>query len=170
MASVLSPSRPVAPVSSETSPNLSAIAFAALGYVADKEGDRDSLTDGAAHDIGLTVSGTIDDQPFAVSIDGRLTIGHASEKASSSTPNIAHIVAALLSKLNKATREKIARELPAEFAANGHAFPELPVGDVAEAENLLAAFRQSKRVKSRGPVKLSYELGEVESEVFSVVG
>lgn len=139
-----------------------AAAWASLGYVASKEGSRDDLIDGAAYSVNLTITGEIDGTPIAEHIDGRLTVGHATEKASSSTPNISHIIGCLLSKLNKATRAKVLSEIPAEYAAGGQALPELSVGDVADAENLLAALRQTKRINARGAVKCEYEVESVE--------
>lgn len=143
--------------------------WSALGYIAGKEADRDALADGSLTTIDLTVSGSIDGLPVAERITGRLTVGHSTEKASSSTPNVSHIIAALLSKLNKATRAKVLAEIPADYAAGGQSLPELSVGDVADAENLLAALRQTKRVTARGPVKCEYSLIGVDSDASPAV-
>lgn len=152
------------PVSQITTPDALPALWAALGYVSSKEADRDALADGSLTTIDLTVAGSIDGLPVAERLTGRLTVGHSTEKASSSTPNVSHIIAALLAKLNKATRSKVLSEIPAEYAAGGQSLPELAVGDVADAENLLAALRQTKRVTARGPVKCEYSLFAVDAD------
>lgn len=132
--------------------------WAALAYVSGKEGDRDALPDGALRAVDLSIVGSVDGCEVSERVVGRLTVGHATEKASSSTPDISHIIGCLLSKLNKATRAKVLAEIPAEYAAGGQSLPELSVGDVADAENLLVALRQTKRITARGAVKCEYSL------------
>lgn len=143
--------------------------WAALGYVSGKESNRDALESGASHVVNLTVTGDIDGQPVEQSFAGRLTVGKDSTRASASVPNIEQVVAAILAKLNPATREAICRDLPAEFAANGHSLPALSVGQVEQAQALLAALKTSKQVAVRGSVKCEYTLHRDEP-TFNVVG
>lgn len=155
--SVNSTSAAAPAASSYVAPSMADV-WAALAYVSGKEGDRDALPDGALRTVDLSITGSVDGCEVSERVVGRLTVGHASEKASSSTPNISHILAAMLAKLNKATRAKVLAELPEDYAAGGQALPNLAVGDVADAENLLASLRQTKRVSARGPVKCEYAL------------
>lgn len=167
MASV----HPVPPVSHVTSAAgaLPAL-WASLAYVAGKEADRDALADGSVTSVDLIVSGSVGGLPIAERIRGQLTVGHSTEKSSSATPNLAHIVGAILGKLNLATREAVVRDLPAEYAAGGQCLPELSVGLAAQAESLLVALRQTKRVISRGAVKCNYALSGIASEASPVAG
>lgn len=162
---------PVAPVSHVNSgvDALPAL-WTSLAYVAGKEADRDALADGSITLIDLTVSGSIDGLSVVKRISGQLTVGRSTEKSSSSTPNIDHIVGAILGKLNPATREAVIRDLPAEYAAGGQCLPELSVGLAVQAENLLAALRQTKRVVSRGAIRCDYALIGVDSEASPVAG
>lgn len=137
-------------------PALSAITYAALAYAAGKEGDRDALDAGASHVFDLQISGTVDGLPVDRSLAGRLSVGRDSERASSATPNLPQVVAWILGKLNAATREAIVRDLPAEFAANGSALPEVPCGMVEAADALLGKLRATKRTKVRGSVVVEY--------------
>src|SRR4051794_16273061 len=105
-----------APVSSNQTRH--AAAWAALGYVAGKEGDRDSLADGAAYSVDLRIVGEVDGESIDRTIAGRLTVGHETTKKSSVAPNVNHVIGYLLSKMNEATRAMILRELPAEYEAN----------------------------------------------------
>ncbi len=59
----------------------------------------------------------------AVSIQGILAVGENTEAASSVTPQPDQLLAYILGKLNTATREKLLRELPEEFVANGNDMP-----------------------------------------------
>jgi hypothetical protein len=138
----------------------SAAAWAALGYVAEKEGDRDQLGDSASFAVDLSITGSIDGQPIDQAISGRLNIGKGCVKASSVAPNVSHVIGCILGKLNEATRAKVLRELPEEYAAGGQSLPAVAVGLVNQADGLLAALRSTKQVASRGPVKCEYALSQ----------
>lgn len=171
--SATSPTKAKAPANLSTAPARAALenaAWQALSYVSSKQADRDALAPGAAHSIDLHVSGSVDGQPIdPIDIAGRLTVGHDSTRASSSTPNLPQVVAAILAKLNDATRAAILRDLPTEFAANGGSLPDVSVGAVAEAESLLAALKSSKQVNVRGQVRCEYSLSPA-SPAFGLVG
>jgi hypothetical protein len=71
-------------------------------------------------------------------------------------------VAAILAKLNQVTRNRVLRELPAEFAASGGM---LPVDDdalVTAAEEMLRKLRAEHEVVARGAVRCEYKLISVD--------
>ncbi len=74
----------------------------------------------------------------AVSIQGILAVGEDTEAASSVTPQPDQLLAFVLGKLNTATREKLLRELPEEFAANGNDMPETDDSLVDAVHDMLA--------------------------------
>jgi hypothetical protein len=145
----------------ELSP-VTAAAWAALEKVASKEGGRDDLAAGARHVVRLTLTGEVDGMPFEQSIAGVLTVGHDQRRAASTTPAQPRLVAAILAKLNQVTRNRVLRELPAEFAASGGM---LPVDDdalVTAAEEMLRKLRAEHEVVARGAVRCEYKLISVD--------
>lgn len=144
---------------------VSSAAWAALGYVAGKEGNRDALPAGSSMVVDLRIDGFIEGQPIEHSISGRLTVGRDSERASSTTPNLDQVLAWVLGKLNKATREAVLRDLPAEFEANGSAMPNVTVGAVVQVKTLLSKLRQTKQTPVRGSVKYEYVLTPAQLKV-----
>jgi hypothetical protein len=134
---------------------LHAAVFAALGKVAEDEGDRDELADGAAHRFSLTISGDIDGHAFGQTFAGGLTVGHASNRASSTGPNQDHLLAYVLGKLNSATREKILRDTAAEFAAAGE-LPAVADANITAARDFRASLRQKVTQHVRGSVRVEY--------------
>lgn len=140
--------------------DIAAVLWSALGKVASKEGDRDALTGGSRHCVQLEVVGTVDQQPLQYDIDAVLNIGHDQQKASSTTPDQAKLVANILAKLNPATRNKILRELPERFAEAGGKLPEVSEELLAASTQMLQRLRAKKTVISRGPVRCEYRLGE----------
>jgi hypothetical protein len=148
--------------------NLSAVTWQALSYVAGKESDRDALEAGAAHQVDLHVSGTVDGLPVQQAFSGRLTVGQDGTRNSAVVPNLAHLIAAVLGKLNDATRAAVLRDLPAEFAANGGSLPELSVGLVAQADSLIKALKSTRNSAVRGAVKCEYRL--TSEPALAVVG
>lgn len=148
---------------------LRAAVFAALGKVAEDEGDRDELADGAAHRFSLTISGDIDGHGFGQSFAGGLTVGHASNRASSTGPNQDHLLAYVLGKLNSATREKILRDTAAEFAAAGE-LPAVADTDIAAARDFRASLRQKVSQYVRGSVRVEYAAVGETALRFSAAG
>ncbi len=124
-----------------------------LGKISDKWAERDELTDGASYAITGSVNGAVDGCSFSLPIDCTLTVGHESVKASSATPKQANIVAAILSKLNTATRTKIVQDLLDEYretrdiAASEHM--------IEMADMLLSGLREAKQVTQRGAVRVN---------------
>ncbi len=152
-------SNPPAAAPAAGKPNLvglRAAVFAALGKVAEDEGDRDELADGSAHRFSLTISGEIDGHGFGQSFAGALTVGHASQRASSTGPNQDHLLAYVLGKLNSATREKILRDTAAEFAAAGNELPTVDEAEISAARDFRAGLRQKVSQQVRGSVRVEY--------------
>ena len=94
----------------KTDTKLSAAAWAAIGKIASKQNWRDGLAPGARHEVELSLSALVDGEPFEQDIAAVLTVGHDQQKATSATPNQSQLVAAILAKLNRATRQKVLRE------------------------------------------------------------
>lgn len=92
----------------ESSP-LAAVAWAAVEKVASKEAVRDDLASGASHVVQLTLAGEVDGAPIAQSFARVLTVGHDQRRAASTTPAQPRLVAAILAKLNTATRNRVLR-------------------------------------------------------------
>lgn len=145
---------------------LEAAVLTTLGKLSDKWAERDELTDGASYDITGTVAGTIDGHAFSMPIDCTLTVGHESVKASSVTPKQTNIVAAILAKLNTATRTKIVQDLLDEYrethdvAASEHM--------VEMADMLLSGLREAKQVTQRGAVRVNTPTKECEIQLAEV--
>jgi hypothetical protein len=153
---------------------VSAIAWHALLKTADKEAVRDDLSAGVSHTIDLAVSGSIDGESFEQHISAVLSVGHDSQRATSATPALDHIIGAILAKLNTATREAILRDLPEQFAAAGCQLPEVPAAIAEKATAMLVRLRAKKSVDVRGSVSCKYRLAEIDAEcdepAFAVVG
>ncbi len=152
---------------------VSAIAWHALLKTADKEAVRDDLEAGETHRIDLAVSGSIDGESFEQSISAILSVGHDSQRASSATPDVNCIVAAILAKLNTATREAILRDLPEQFAAAGCTLPDVPAGITEAATAMLVRLRAKKTTNVRGSVSCKYrlaDLAEANEPSLSIVG
>ena len=135
---------------------LRAAIFAALGKIAGDEGERDDLTDGSAHTFELSVSGQIDGSQFGQAFAGRLTVGHASERASSVGPDQDHLLAYVLGKLNTATREAIYRDTASDFAAAGGQLPACDDAAIEAAKSFRAGLRQKVSQHVRGSVRVEY--------------
>ena len=145
--SVLTPVIPIDPVSP--------VLWAALGKVAGKEADRDGLEAGSRHEVSLHVSGDVDGRRIHQRIEAILSVGHDQQKATSVTPEQPKLIAAILSKLNAATRERILNDLPEEFEAEGQ-LPELDKELVVAAGAMLKRLRASKQITANGPVRCEY--------------
>jgi len=138
-----------------TDQELSAVAWIALERAASKECRRETLAEGAAHEVDLRVDGTIDEEPFVRSIHGSLVVGHAGVRASSAAPDASHLLGLILGKLSRAVRERLLADLPEKFAELG-GLPEVPAERVAEAKNLLDRLRTKRQIGVRAPISLSY--------------
>ena len=109
----------------------------------------------------------------AVSVRGVLTVGEDSVTASSVTPQSDQLLAVILAKLNAATRDKLLRGLPLDFAANGNDMPAADDSLVEAVHEMLAKLRRKVTRPRRGSVSGTFDLTPVPSLVMqklSVVG
>ncbi len=137
---------------------LSSVVFAAMEKVGAKQKKPDHLADGASHSVRMLIKGEVDGQLFEQSIVSIVSIGHRQEKSSSVNPQVAELIAYMLSKLNTATRERILADVPSEFRDNGQQLPELSKELVNAAKAMLKQLRETKTVTARGPVRCEYTL------------
>jgi hypothetical protein len=133
-------------------------AWAALGKIANKEGSRAALKAGLTHKVNLAILGEVDGKRVGVEFAAELTVGQDSVRASSVTPAVDHILACIIDKLNKTTRERILRELPEAFAKNGDSLPEVEKPLIDAAGNMLARLRAKVSQPVKGSVACKYRL------------
>jgi hypothetical protein len=132
------------------------LVWAAMEKIGKKELDSNMLAEGTSHTVSMNIKGTIDEQPFCETIESLVSIGHQQQKSSSINPQVAELIAWILGKLNRATRDRILIDLPQEFADNG--MPESSPSLIDEVEHMLMQLRQMKTVMARGPIRCEYVL------------
>ncbi len=103
----------------------------------------------------------------AVSIQGLLTVGENSVVASSVTPQPEQLLALVLGKLNATTREKLLRELPSDFAANGNEMPKADESLVESVQDLLTRLRREVTRTRRGSVTGDFDVKAIPALVMS---
>lgn len=139
-------------------------ALIALGKTLDKWGDRDALPDGSRYDVNATIEGDIDGAAFSLPVKTRLTIGHTTERATSSTPRLNEVVGSLLGAIavvcDEATAQACCNELLQSFGSNGKIGADEQFADMAE--HLLAGLRQQKQITARGAVKAAPEAKQAQ--------
>jgi len=134
-----------------------AVLWAALDKIAEKEGRRADLCEGASYDVALAIAGQVSGHPIERQATAVLSVGHGYTKASPSGPPAAHLLACILSKLNEATRQKLLDELPELFARAG-GLPEVEHDLVDAAERMLRRLRNKAPVAQNGPISCRYVL------------
>ena len=135
--------------------------WAAMEKIGKKELDSKLLDDGTSHTVSMHIEGTIDEQPFSETIESLVSIGLQHQKTSSVNPQVVELIAWILGKLNRATRNRILSDLPQEFAESG--MPESSPSLVDEVDHMLLQLRQTKTVNARGPIRCEYVLmGDVD--------
>lgn len=143
-------------VSRHQSTMLRHLAWAAMEKIGKKELDPKALSQGTSHTVSLQIAGLIDEQPFTETIESIISVGHEQQKTSSVNPQVAELIAWILSKLNSATRDRILSDLPEEFATHG--MPESSPSFVDDVNHMLLQLRQVKTVTARGPIRCEYAL------------
>ena len=138
-------------VSPEQTVEVDPVVFAALSVAGKKMGEqvRKQVRPGKRH-VDATVR-----------VQGWVNVGHDGQSASSVTPDQNDLVAYLLSKINKRTREQVIRDLPEKFASLGR----VPVVDkqlTAQSADLLGRLRRKVMVPRAGAVRGDLTV-EVES-------
>lgn len=153
--------QPAGKAETSTAPNLVAISAAvweSIGKIAGKENRRDDIPDGFAGKVELYIAARIDNGPvYRQNFAGQISVGHASQRATSSLPNMGEVIGHILAQLNGATREAILRDLPAIYAANNGELPAVPKEIEEAAEGLLGKLRATKQIDVRGSVSVKYE-------------
>jgi hypothetical protein len=109
----------------------------------------------------MHINGTVDEQPFTEIIESLVTIGYQQKKTSSVNPQVAELIAWILGKLNRVTRNRVTRnrilaDLPQEFEERG--MPESSKVLVDDVNHMLLQLRQTKTVNARGPIRCEYVL------------
>lgn len=132
------------------------LVWAAMEKIGRKELESDLLQEGTSHTVSMHIEGTVDEQPFTEIIESLVTVGYKQQKTSSVNPQVAELIAWILSKLNRATRNRILSDLPQEFEEHG-----MPISSktlVDEVNHMLLRLRQTKTVTARGPIRCEYVL------------
>ena len=132
-----------------------AVLWAAVGYAAGKEGSRQDLGDGASYTVDLRVTGTIEGEVARTRVTGKLCVGHPQEKASSSGPKQAEVLAAVLALIGPRKRAEVLRTLPETYAGLGNRLDVDPL-ILTAADAMLARMRVKSTVPQRGVVTFNY--------------
>jgi hypothetical protein len=136
--------------------------WAAMEKVGKKELKSNLLPEGTSHTVSLQIDGLVNEEPFSQTIESLVTVGYPQSKTSSINPQVAELIAWILSKLNSATRSHILRDLPEEFETGG-GMPESSPSLVDEVNHMLRQLREFKTVNARGPIRCEYVLiGDME--------
>lgn len=102
-----------------------------------------------------------------ISLEGILTVGEDTVAATSATPQSDMLLAFILAKLNSATREKLLRELPEDFATGGYEMPQADESLVDAVRDMLANLRRTVTRPRRGSVSGQLDLKLIPHLVMS---
>ena len=94
---------------------------------------------------------TIARQSWDKKISGRLAVGEDYSRSGSRGPELAHLVAVILSKLSTRVRANLLRSIPEQFAAAGQ-LPEVDELLLDAAASFLKRLRSKTSQTCRGPV------------------
>ena len=140
----------------------------ALAKTAAGEADRAALTAGAGYTVSVQLRAQVHTRgaggeaiaPAAgeVSLFADVTVGFDSTRASSSGPRADELLAVVLAKLNTATRERILRDLPDEFAANGNELPAVAPALIEQCGAMLKRLRGKVSQTVRGAVSVRAQI------------
>ena len=137
--------------------------FHALAKFSAKESEslRGDLVAGEGYAVSLQISATVNGgESEELAAHCSLSVGHDNTRASSTTPDVNHLVAAILAKLNAVTRQAILRDLPEEFAKNDNQLPNVGKSAIDEAAAMLVRLRAKKEQTVRGSVSCRYAISE----------
>jgi len=123
---------------------------------------RDDLPDGASHRVHVNIAARIEGQAdlYRQQFTADLSVGHASQRASSTGAPQEDVIAWILGHVNSATRESILAKLPEVYAANGEALP-VSDHDAADAAAMLKRLRAKSTQAVRGSVSIKVNQSEV---------
>ena len=134
------------------------VVWAAIEKIGNKEKQGNPLPQGSTHHVSLQIHGEIDGQAFCQEVNSIINLGFAQTKSSSVNPQVPELIAYILSKLNRATRDRILTDIPEEFIAAGSKLPEPRPVLVDEAKQMLKKLRTSKKINARGAVRCEYTM------------
>ena len=134
------------------------VVWAALEKIGGKQKDREAIEPDSTHDVCLTLSGTVNGEPFEQQLSSILQVGSDLRKATSTTPELPTLVAVILSKLNRVTREKLLNEIPDEFRENNQRLPNCNEDFVDQATRMLQRLRAEKQIQVKGPLRCEVKL------------
>lgn len=127
-----------------------AVCWGALGAVAKKQGDRDSLVAGSTP-VELTISGKIGRKTIHEQLAGKLVVGADSDQADNKKPDQVKLVATILGNFSKAKRAAVLESLA------GVKEPLEPAAELmADAEALISRLTIVGRKNRRGEVKFEH--------------
>jgi hypothetical protein len=129
--------------------------FAAVGKVAGEHFTRDDLPDGAAHRVLLQIAGQVEGctEIYRRDYVCDMTVGHKSERASSTAAPQQDVVGWILDQLSESHRNAICRNMPEVFAANNESLP-VKAETRERAEAMLKCLRQKSTQEVRGSVRV----------------
>ena len=144
-----------------TKTEINAACWAALECVAKKECRRDALVAGAEYDVQLRVAGEVKTKPFTAEAEAHVAVNHDGTRVVSQAPPTPHLVAYLLSKMPKTTRETVLLNLPGVFSAMENRLPDVDADLVEAAEKLLQRLRAKIQQQVRGSISTSYSVRQL---------
>lgn len=127
-----------------------AVCWGALGAIAKKQGDRDSLVAGSTP-VELTISGKIGRKTIHEQLAGKLVVGADGDQTDNKKPDQLKLLATLLGNFSKAKRAAVLESLA------GVKEPLEPAAElVADAEALINRLTIVGRKTKRGEVKFQH--------------
>jgi len=131
----------------------SAICLEAVSKSLEKASRRDDIADGTNCVVDLMIAARINNGPvWRHTATCDFSVGHTSERASSTISGMNKLLAYVMGKLNEATREAILRDLVGEYQTAGCEFPDSPKEIESATENMLKQIRACKKQVVRGTV------------------
>ena len=129
------------------------VVWAALEKIGHKHKNRSAIAPNSVHEVNLHLSGTVNGEPFEQDLYSIVSVGCDQQKATSATPDLPKLIAVILGKLNRATREKLLAEIPTEFAHNDGEMPNCSQAIVAQTDLMLKKLRSEKQIRVKGSVR-----------------
>lgn len=129
--------------------------FAALGYVAGKEGNRDALADDSRTRVKLNVSGEVGRRKVRHAIDGHLLVGGQQPATKTSSLDAEGLVALLLDTMSGPKRAEFIKKTRRHYSKNRR-LPSVSDERKGEAATLIEALRKTTDTTKRGSVTFEH--------------
>ena len=129
------------------------VVWAALEKIGSKKKNRDAIKEDSVHQVDLQLSGTVNGESFEQQLSSILSVGTDLQKATSAIPDLPKLIAVILGKLNRATRERLLQDIPNEFFANDEQIPACSDVIMDQTERMLRKLRREKQIQVKGPVR-----------------